>query len=270
MNRFSPIFPKTFLFHLWQELQVCYRFKYVLPKKTQMVLDGIKLDLSPLSLKVRNRLLLGLYESQEKRMVQEYLTSSDTVIEIGCAIGFIGLLCQHKLGIERYFSFEANPLTIEILKRNYALNNIVPSVWNLALAPQDGSVELDIGSDFWEHSILPAHGESHQPRIVKVPGASFPSLLKTPGCAVTALIIDVEGAEQYIDPNDIPSSVRKIIIELHPEALGAKTMYDLIAGIIGKGFYVAREESNTLVFLKRTLDEVYKQDHPAIETEPGK
>jgi FkbM family methyltransferase len=251
MSRPSPLYSKTLLFHLWEEFQIRYRFKYVLPKKTEMVLDGIRLDLTPLSLKVRNRLLLGLYEAQEKQMVQEFLAPDDAVIEIGGAIGFIGLLCQKKLGIEHYYSFEANPRTVEILKRNYALNDLTPAVWNLALAPQDGSVELDVGSDFWEHSIVPARREGHEPEIVKVPGACLATLMKAPGRPVNVLIIDVEGAEQYIDAADIPSAVNKIIIELHPEALGAEKMYDFIAGIIRRGFYVAREENGTFVFLQR-------------------
>jgi FkbM family methyltransferase len=250
MSRLSTLFSKTLLGQLWQEFKIHYRFKYVLPKVSEMTLDGIRLDLSPLSLKVRNRLLLGLYEAQEKQMVKEFLAPDDSVLEIGGAIGFIGLLCQKNIGITEYFSFEANPQTVEILKRNYALNGLVPSVWNLALAPQDGAVELDVGSDFWEHSILPAHGETHRPNVVKVPGASLPSLLKVPGRPFNVLIIDVEGAERFINPSDIPPAVNKIIIELHPAALGPEKMYNLIGSLILQGFRVAREESGTFVFIK--------------------
>ncbi|MDA0811407.1 MAG: hypothetical protein O3C21_03300 [Verrucomicrobia bacterium] len=45
----------------------------------------------------------------------DYLkNASDAVMEVGGAIGFIGLICQKKIGIQRYVSIEANPRTIEM------------------------------------------------------------------------------------------------------------------------------------------------------------
>jgi hypothetical protein len=94
------IFEKTLLHHLLQEFQVRYRFKYVLPKIKEITLEGMKFDVSGLSTKIRNRLLSGAYEAHEKQMCCDFLTASDAVVEIGGAIGFIGLLCQRKIGIE--------------------------------------------------------------------------------------------------------------------------------------------------------------------------
>src|SRR5580765_369967 len=108
------IFEKTLLHYLIQEFQVRYRFKYVLPKIHQITLEGMKFDVSGLSTKIRNRLLSGAYEAHEKQMCFDFLRPDDTVLEIGAAIGFIGLLCQKRLGIKNYSCFEANPRTYEI------------------------------------------------------------------------------------------------------------------------------------------------------------
>jgi FkbM family methyltransferase len=251
MNRLELLYSKSLLHYLWQEFLLRYRFKFILPNITRTMLDGINLDLSNLSLKVRNRILMGIYEAHEKRMCEEFLSSADSVLEIGGAIGFIGLVCQKKIGIRKYFVFEANPRTLEILKANYQLNGLRPIAWNLALGPCDGALELDVASDFWENSVCTVSRKGIDQQTVSVPSASLSSLLREVGQSVNALIIDVEGAEQFIDWETLPPEINKIIIELHPNILGAERMYELIAELIRKGFYVAREERGTFVFLKR-------------------
>ena len=136
----------------WQFFWIRYRFKYVLPRIESTTIDGIHLDISSFCPRVRNRILMG-YEEPEKRMCQEFLTSTDSVLEIGGAIGFIGLFCQTKLGLRNYITVEANPETVKVLKRNYELNAVTPQVWNLALAAEAGTIGFDVGGDFWEHSI---------------------------------------------------------------------------------------------------------------------
>jgi FkbM family methyltransferase len=248
MNRPSSLSARSLLFNCWQEFFTRYRFKYVLPKITEAVLDGIRLDLSSLSLKVRNRILMGIYEAHEKKLCQEFLAPDDVVLELGSAIGFIGLICQKKIGIQRFFAFEANPNTLVVLRRNYELNGVQPTAWNLALGPMDGTLELDVASDFWENSVVPRDG---QPRTtVAVPAASFRSILTRVERAVTALIIDVEGAEQFINLDEIPATVRKIILELHPKILGPEKTEGFKSGLGERGFALARSEESAFAFLR--------------------
>src|SRR5688500_3770649 len=209
----NTLFDKALLHHLYQECYVRYRFKYVLPKIHEIMLEGLKFDVSGLSTKIRNRLLSGAYECHEKKMCFDYLTPSDSVLEIGGAIGFIGLVCQKKLGIRKYVCFEANPKTYEILKRNYELNGIEPRVWNMALAHADGHVDLEIGSDFWENSICYDNTKEEGVKTVRVPAGTLDTLLALAGQKVNTLIIDIEGAEQFIDFQRVPEEISKIIIQ---------------------------------------------------------
>lgn len=242
---------KTLLYYLFQEFQLRYRFKYILPKIQEITLEGLKFDVSGLSTKVRNRLLSGAYEAHEKQMCFDFLAPEDSVLEIGGAIGFIGLICQKKLGITNYSCFEANPRTYEILKRNYELNGLTPRVWNMALAHADGSVDLEVGSDFWENSICYDNQRPAGVKTVRVPAGTLQTLLHLAGHKVNTLIIDIEGAEQFIDLNRIPEEVSKIIIELHPRVIGQEATYNIVAQLIGMGFRVAREEQDTFVFLRK-------------------
>jgi FkbM family methyltransferase len=245
------IFQKTLLHHLLEEFQVRYRFKYVLPKIQEITLEGLKFDVSGLSTKIRNRLLSGAYEVQEKQMCLDFLSADDSVVEIGGAIGFIGLFCQKRIGIKTYFGFEANPRTYEILKQNYKLNGLNPRVWNMALAHADGHVDLEVGSDFWENSICYSGKCQDGVKTVRVPAGTLQTLLALPSEKANTLIIDIEGAEQFIDMSHVPESVSKIIIELHPKVLGPEVTYNIVANFIGLGFRVAREQENTFVFLRK-------------------
>jgi FkbM family methyltransferase len=247
----KTLFEKTLVHHLFQEFQVRYRFKYVLPKIQEITLEGMKFDVSGLSTKIRNRLLSGAYEAHEKKMCFDYLTPNDSVLEIGGAIGFIGLICQKKIGIKNYFCFEANPRTHEILKKNYELNGVEPRVWNMALAHADGHVDLEVGSDFWENSICYDSTRSNGVKTVRVPAGTLDTLLALARQKVNTLIIDIEGAEQFIDFQRVPEEISKIIIELHPGVMGQEVMYNIVATLIGLGFRVAREENDTFVFLRK-------------------
>ncbi|HTG43613.1 MAG TPA: FkbM family methyltransferase [Verrucomicrobiae bacterium] len=251
MDATKTLFEKTLVHHLFQEFQLRYRFKYVLPKIQEVTLEGLRFDVSGLSTKIRNRLLSGAYEAQEKEMCADFLNPSDSILEIGGAIGFIGLYCQKILGTTSYSCFEANPRTYEILKRNYQLNGLEPRVWNMALAHSDGHVDLEIGSDFWENSICYQENKGAGVKTVRVPAGTLQTLLTLANHKVSTLIIDIEGAEQFIDLSQIPEAVNKIIIELHPKVMGQEVTYNIVAQFIGLGFRVAREQDHTFVFLRK-------------------
>jgi hypothetical protein len=111
-------------------------------------------------------------------------------------------------------------------------------------------VELEVGSDFWDNSILARREETVSSCTLEVPGAPLAMLLAKAGQPVTALVVDVEGAERFLDPTTLPNSIRTILIEFHPKILGARETYNLIARLIQSGFYVAKENGGTFAFLK--------------------
>jgi FkbM family methyltransferase len=250
MSATPSLFSKTLIYHLYQEVALRYHFKYVLPKIQEIELEGMKFDVSQLSTKIRNRLLSGGYEAYEKQMCRDFLKPTDSVVELGGAIGFIGLLCQKQLGIKDYACFEANPKTTEILKRNYQLNGVKPNVWNLALGSADGHVDLEIGGDFWENSIVTSDTQKGA-HTVRVECGTLDTLLKRCGVMPNVLIIDIEGAEQFIDFHALPPTVNKVIMEIHPGVIGQAAAYDIVGALVNKGFRVAREENDTFAFLRK-------------------
>lgn len=237
----------TLIHHLWTDFRTRWRFKFTLPKVREAVLEGVRLGIAALSPIMKNNILEGRYEVQERTLAQEYLKPSDAVLEVGGAIGFIGLFCQVQLGITQYTTVEANPNTVELLKKNYAINGRTPSVWNVALAAADGEVTLNIGTEFWENSLVTG---ANSGKSVRVPACSLTTLVQRLAYVPTALIIDIEGAEQFVDFAQVPASVKKIIMELHPAFIGYPKTHRIIADLVNLGFRVERELAGTYLFLR--------------------
>jgi FkbM family methyltransferase len=243
----TPLLKRTLLYQLWDDFRTRWRFKFTLPGIKRVTLEGIQLEVTALSPLMKNNLLLGRYEVQERRLAQYALTAGDAVLEIGGAIGFIGLFCQLRLGITRYTTVEANPHTAALLRKNYELNGRSPALWNLALAGEDGEITLNIGGEFWENSVVKAASGG---QTVRVPAASLATLVGRLDYPPTALIMDIEGAEQYVDFRQLPASVKKIIMELHPHLSGHAQTYRIVADLVNLGFQVDREEGGTFLFLR--------------------
>ncbi len=244
----SPsLWQRSLLYFWWENFRTRWRFKFVLPKLTHVTLEGVQLDVSTLSSVMKNNLSLGRYETQERTLAQKYLTPEDAVLEIGGAIGFIGLFCQMRVGIKRYTTVEANPNTAKLLEKNYALNGLMPVLWNVAVAGEDGEVTLNIGNEFWENSLVTGADSG---RSVKVPAASLATLCGRLAYLPTALIMDVEGAEQFVNFRQLPASVKKIIVELHPAFIGHARTYQIVADLINLGFRVEQEHGGTFLFLR--------------------
>jgi len=232
---------------LWQDFRLRWYFKFTLPAKTQATLYGVKLDISMLSPMMKNNILEGRYEFQERRIASRCLKAQDVVLELGGAIGFIGLFCRKVVGVRHHLTVEANPKTIELMKRNYRLNDMTPDVVHAAAAATDGEITLDVGGEFWENSIV---SNSTSGEKIQVPSLSLRSLAQLLPQPPTALICDIEGAETQLDFSQLPSSVSRIIIELHPTIVGEQAVQELVKQVHGLGFRTESIEEGTWLFVR--------------------
>jgi FkbM family methyltransferase len=231
---------------LCQNLHSRVLFKFILPRLQQTELEGVKLDVSKLSPLMKNHIRTGRYEVQERRLAQQSLTKNDVILELGGAIGFIGLYCRKVIGVKHHFSVEANPHTLEQLRRNYELNGLAPHVIHAAAAAEDGEITLNIGGEFWENSVV----TKDDGKNITVPALSLSSLIQKMPEAPTALVCDIEGAEQYLDFAQLPGSVTKIIIELHPEMIGQERVDQILAQLSAMGFAERGQEAGTWLLVR--------------------
>jgi FkbM family methyltransferase len=226
----------------WQNLHSRLLFKFVLPRLQNVELEGVKLDISSLSPLMKNHIRTGRYEVQERLLAHSALDQNDVILELGGAIGFIGLFCRKVIGVKHHFSVEANPNTLKLLKHNYALNDLFPHAIHAAAAAEDGEITLNVGGEFWENSVVTADSTS---ATIAVPALSLKSLVAKMPESPTALICDIEGAEQYLDFTQLPDSVTKIIIELHPEITGQEIVEEIVAKLGALGFQTQSETGGT-------------------------
>lgn len=239
----------SLLASLWQGLHSRFLFKFVLPRLHHVRIHGVRLDVSSLSALMKNRLRTGRYEVEERRLARRALTPSDVVLELGGAIGFMGLYCRKVIGVRHHVSVEANPETVELLKRNYALNGLQPKVIQAAAAASDGQLEMDVAGEFWENTLLTAAGSG---RKLTVPALSLQRLVEAMPEAPTALICDIEGAEQFLDFKQLPESVKKIIMELHPAVTGKAEVERILSDLRVMGFEQVGREGDTRLLRRET------------------
>ncbi len=233
--------------HFIQDFLTRWHFKFTLPAKKRALLHGVELDISLLSSLMKNHILQGRYEHQERKLVQECITSEDVILELGGAIGFIGLFCRKIIGVKHHLTVEPNPKTLAMLRRNYELNQLKPLVIEAAASSSDGEIELDIGGEFWENSIVNSRLES---KTIQVRSMSLRSIIQEMPATPTALICDIEGAEIHLDLKQIPESVTRIIIELHPSIVGEEAHQNVIQRIHELGFRTASIQENTWLFVR--------------------
>jgi FkbM family methyltransferase len=198
----------------------------------------VSLALNTLSKRLRYHILNNEYEYEEMSLCKKYLDSKDSLIEVGASIGFISLFCKKYLKIENVLLVEPNPVAISELVNNYALNNETPSLIEACLTNVDGTCHIHQSSDLWESSLLKEGNK------LAVRGISLTTLLNESPFSPTAIIMDIEGAEESIDFTLLPKSVRKLIIEIHPGLVGYPKSFFVLNQLMNVGFNVQARMSN--------------------------
>ena len=115
-------------------------FTPVPPIPCQVNYRGVKLQVAGLSAGMQKVLITGKYEVPEMKLVPGFICASDRVLELGGAIGFLGLYCLTQIGIKKCTTVEPNPNTVSYLMRNYELNMLTPTLIQAAITGVDGPV----------------------------------------------------------------------------------------------------------------------------------
>jgi FkbM family methyltransferase len=218
-------------------------------RPTQLDYHGVLLQLDCLPEGMQNVLLAGGYEAPEVKILPTLISSSDRVLEIGAAIGFVGLFCRKVIKVNQLVSVEPNPKTLVYLRRNYELNGLEPTVIEAALAVTDGPVSFHVTDMFWTDSLI-SSSVTTDSKPITVHGLTFKSLVETSGIKFNAMIIDVEGGEQFLPINFIPDDFNKILIEIHPDIIGMRPAYNVLEALMRSGFQVQNHNHNTWALVR--------------------
>ena len=195
----------------------------------------------------------GRYEPQETALVRQLLSPGDTFVDVGAHWGYFSLLAAERLGpTGRVVAIEADPRVFGVLERTCALNQL-DRLTAVHAAVADGPGELTLAGfderqDNWGLSRLVLDSEAGQggedaATSYRVRAAALDDLLDEQGVGVVDLVkMDIEGAEALalrgMRRGRESGRYRRLLIELHPEALPAfgTTAADLVALILASGY----------------------------------
>jgi FkbM family methyltransferase len=239
----------------WQKSLLAYFTKRVKEKwltatkvpLSEIEYHGVRIKLDSLPHGMQQVILNGGYEIYEIKILPSFISKNDSVLEIGGAIGFLGLFCKKVTGVTNLVSVEPNPQTLRYLRENYQLNGCIPNIIEAALTPKNDVIDFHISDMFWEDSLLE---KNESKKTIKVQGLTFLEILKRCEFDPNVLIIDIEGAETYIDFKQIPDSVNKILIEIHPDIIGRRAAYKVIENLVANGFEIEDSFETAWAFKK--------------------
>lgn len=130
----------------------------------------------------------------------------ETVLDIGGNIGAFAYFAKER-GAKKVVSFEPEPSNIKM----YESQNLDTILVKAAVAENDGVANFYVNNEKNKglHSLRKTRGRD----CIEVKTVSFEKVLKKVN--PTALKIDIEGGEYYIDFSLIPKTVKRIAVELH-------------------------------------------------------
>jgi len=235
---------RGYLYARWKQWQFENR---IMPAATVHCVDNVTLSVRGLSPYMKRRILENSYETSEIELCRQIVSEGDRILEVGAGLGFVGLFCLVQMKAGAVISVEANPETVERLKENYRLNQRQPNVIPAAVSDRDGTVLLKIGEDFWADSVIAQKGLL---REVEVRTVSLPTVFKESGVDLNCMVIDAEGAEVGFAWSSLPTSVEKIIIELHPKLVGYPASFKVLNELQNQQFRVEKAIFNVYALIR--------------------
>ena len=140
--------------------------------------------------------LIGTYELDVQRAIQEHVKLGDVVYDVGANHGYMSLLSSVLTGPEGHvFAFEPLPYNIDVLKQTIQENHI-PNITLIPLALSDsaGNVSLYLGDGRHARpSLYPWHGDDHI-TVATITLDSFVAENVPPN----VVKMDIEGAEHLV------------------------------------------------------------------------
>lgn len=221
------------------------KLRFALSKPKTAENSGIFLPVGArgISASLRRAIYLDPYEAHERAVIEKKLAADDVVLELGAGIGFISTFCAKRIGSERVFAVEANPVMAETIRETYRLNGVAPQLTCGLLGCGDGEETFYVEGDFISSS---THQRSASAKPIKT--LRYDARTFIAQCKPTFLICDIEGGERELLEYMPLTGVKKLCIELHPHVIGNAGTSEVVARLLGEGFVCDFLSSSGKVF----------------------
>ncbi|MEP2534224.1 FkbM family methyltransferase [Shimia sp.] len=177
---------------------------------------------------IEGKIASGEYENKESEAALKRVRKGWTVLELGAGLGFVSSICASVAGAENVISVEANPRMLDPVRANLNRNGFDEvTLLHGAVVGDDHeseTVRFRAGSLFWGGSIV-EEGKSHDD-MVEVPALPLTHLLAI--YEPKFVMMDIEGAEQYLFDRPWPRCVKHVVMEIHPSRYPQKVIRKIV------------------------------------------
>jgi len=193
------------------------------------------------------KLMTGRHTRHERSLVIDRLRDDDTLMELGGGIGMVAIACSQKIGSDRVHSYEANPELESLIRDNYALNDVSPTLRMMMLGAEAGSRTFHLAERF-SHSSAQLGGAGTRP--VEVPVEPANGHLAETGANV--LVVDIQGGEvEFFEVAEL-SRVRLLLVELHPFIIGLSGVRAVRSKLRDENFVLVERSGQSYIFERST------------------
>jgi FkbM family methyltransferase len=185
-----------------------------------IISNGVMVPFVPeiISPKIERPLRQNRYEARECAAVRRMLQPGDRILELGAGVGLLSTVAGQVRGINSVTTVEANPGLIPLIRETHRVNGVgnITLINGVASAEDGPEIDFYLRPDFWASSMEPHSRPYHS--VAKLPRIGVRNLVEE--LRPTVIICDIEGGElDLFDAIDL-SSVRALVIELHPKVYG--------------------------------------------------
>ena len=207
----------------------------------------------------------GGYETDERRLVQDFVHPGDRVLEVGASSGIISSFLWRQVGLGgRVISVEGNGQLKgffgQVLKANGFngewIEAVAYPVWSADVPAAFRAKHFTLSENTLSSSVAAQSVESERTSAIGPEVLSLRQIAERTGCSPNVLVADVEGAEAvWCDTSPLlPGTIRTVIVEIHPRLIGMSAAGSAVQALVDEGFQVSGI-SGACFAMTRGLDE---------------
>lgn len=202
--------------------------------------QGVKVPFVPeiITPKIERPMRNNRYEGGECAAVRKIVAPGDRVLELGAGVGLLSTVAAGCAGVASVTAVEANPDLIPLIRETHRLNGVgTVDLRNGVVSAQPGdTLSFYLRRDFWASSFEP--DSRPYERVEELPNFAIGALMDE--IRPTVVVCDIEGAELGLFAEADLSSVRAMVIELHPKVYGTEGLARVMGVLAAKGLHVAQ------------------------------
>ncbi len=195
--------------------------------------------------------LFGVYEFQERTLINRWLPRDFDCVEFGSSIGVISRVILQRLETNRrLFAVEASAELLDLATRNVAAAG-----FSARFTPIHGAVHYDgnhvVFEEHQEHIRGKIAGAGHSKGVI-TPCVTLAQVIQQGGLDRYSLVMDIEGSEFDLIEGDSESlmTCQAIIVELHGNAESHEGFKKKLGEI---GFALMEAKHSVFVFARSSL-----------------